>query len=146
MIRGLSDRVAGAILFALAIWFWWQAGSYAVAFGDPAGPSLFPRVVAVPMALFSLVLILRPDPDPVWLRWPAAARQGAALAILLVYPLMLRPLGFPAATFLAVLPLALLFGARVMPAVVTALAIAGGLFVIFDTLFGLPLPLGPLSG
>ena len=141
-----SDRVAGAILFALAVWYWWQAGAYQVAFGDVAGPSLFPRVVAVPFAALALLLVLRPDPDPVWLRWPAAARQAGALAVLVGYPLLIEPLGFPMATFLACLPLSLVLGATWLQATLAALAIALGLFFMFDGVFGLPLPPGPLLG
>jgi putative tricarboxylic transport membrane protein len=146
MTRGLSDRIAGAILLALAIWFWWQAANYRVAFGDWAGPSLFPRIVAVPLALFSLVLILRPDPNPSWFRWPAVARQAVALVVLFGYPQIIQPLGFPAATFLAVLPLAVLFGATWLQGVVAGLGISVSLYFIFDGFFGLPLPLGPLFG
>lgn len=146
MTRGWSDRIAGAILLALAVWFWWQAAEYRVTFGDPAGPSLFPRIVAVPLGLFSLVLILRPDPDPVWFRFPAVLRQAAALAVLSGYPMVLLPLGFPAATFLAVAILSVLFGAGWLPAVLTGLGLSAGIFVIFTSIFGLPLPVGPLFG
>ena len=142
----MSDRVAGAILFVLAVWYWWQAGAYSVAFGDPAGPSLFPRVVAVPFALLALALILRPDPDPVWFRWPAAAKQAGALVVLFGYPLLIVPVGYPIATFLAALPLALIFGASWLQGVLTALGLGFGLFFLFDAVFGLPLPTGPIFG
>lgn len=56
---------------------------------------------------------------------------------------MIEPLGFPAATFLAVMPMAMLFGARWLPAVITGLAMAVTLFILFDQIFGLPLPAGP---
>ena len=146
MTRRLSDRIAGAILFALALWYWWEAGSYAVSFGDPAGPSLFPRVVAVPLALLALVLIVRPDPDPVWLRWPAAARQVGAVVILFGYPMLIQPLGFPIATFVASLPLSLILGGRWLQATLASLGIALGLYFLFDGVFGLPLPPGPIFG
>lgn len=140
----LSDRLAGAILLALSCWFWWEAGSYKVPFGDVAGPSLFPRVVAVPAAVLSLWLILRPDPNPTWLRFPAVLKQAVALAALFGYPHLIAPLGFPAATFLAALPLALLFGASWLQGTLTALCLGLGLFLVFDRLFGLPLPPGPI--
>jgi putative tricarboxylic transport membrane protein len=142
----LSDRIAGAILLALAGWFWWQAGTYTVAFGDPAGPSLFPRVVAVPAALLSLWLLFRPDPNPTWFRFPAVLKQGVALVCLFAYPYLIVPLGFPAATFLAALPLSLLFGATWLQATITAACLGVGLFFTFDLLFNLPLPAGPFFG
>jgi putative tricarboxylic transport membrane protein len=144
--KGLSDRIAGAILFALALWFWWRAGTYTVAFGDPAGPSLFPRVIAVPLAVLSLWLVLRPDENPTWFRFPAVLKQGVALACLFAYPYLIVPLGFPIATFLAALPLSLLFGATWLQGTITAACLGVGLFFTFDLLFGLPLPAGPLFG
>lgn len=142
----LSDRVAGTILFVLAIWYWWQAGSYAVSFGDPAGPSLFPRVVAVPFAIFSLVLVFRPDPDPIWLRLPSAFKQIAAVIVLFAFPLLIEPLGYPVATFAACFPLALILGATWLQATLTSLATGAGLYFLFDGVFGLPLPAGPFFG
>lgn len=146
MTSRISDRIAGAILFALAVGYWWQAGTYTVSFGDPSGPSLFPRVVAVPFALLALMLLIRPDPDPTWFKWPAAARQFGALAVLFGYPLAIEPLGFPIATFAASLPLSLILGGTWLQATLTALALAVGLYFLFDGLFGLPLPPGPLFG
>ncbi len=146
MTSRLSDRIAGTILFVLAIWYWWQAGSYAVSFGDPAGPSLFPRVVAVPFALFALFLIVRPDPDPEWLRWPAAAKQIGALVVLFGYPMAIEPLGFPIATFVACLPLSMILGGSWLQATLASLGISVGLYFLFDGVFGLPLPPGPLFG
>ena len=142
----LSDRIAGTILLVVAVLYWWHAGSYAVSFGDPAGPSLFPRVVAVPFALLSLYLILRPDPDPVWFHWPQAARQGALLAVLLIYPLAIEPMGFPISTFLGTLLLSTILGATWLQAVLTGLCVGLGLFFLFDAFFGLPLPPGPIFG
>ena len=146
MTSHLSDRIAGTILFVLAVWYWWEAGSYAVSFGDPAGPSLFPRVVAVPFALFALFLVVRPDPDPVWLRWPAAAKQLGALVVLFGYPMLIVPLGFPIATMLACLPLSLILGGNWLQSTLVAVAIGFGLFFLFDGVFGLPLPTGPIFG
>lgn len=142
----LSDRIAGAILFALAVWYWWKAGSYQVDFGDPAGPSLFPRVVAVPFALFALIIMLRPDPNPIWLRWPTAAKQAGALVVLFGYPMAIQPLGFPIATVVACLPLSLILGGSLLQALLTSLAIGLGLYFLFDGIFGLPLPPGPIFG
>lgn len=142
----VGDRIAGAILLALAIWYWWEAGRYSVSFGDPAGPSFFPRLLAYPMGLFALVLIVKPDPDPVWFRWPHVMGQIATLAILVVYPLVIEPIGFPIATALAAALLARILGATWLQAVLSGLGMGLGLFLLFDGIFGLPLPTGPLFG
>lgn len=141
-----SDRIAGAIFLALAIWYWIEAGSYAVRFGDPAGPSFFPRLVAAPMGLFALFLILRPDTDPVWFRWPQVLSQAATLAILFAYPVAIEPLGFPLSTLIATTLLAKILGATWLQAVLLGAAMGFGLFFLFDAGFGLPLPAGPIFG
>lgn len=142
----LSDRIAGAILLALAIWYWIAAGGYVVAYGDPAGPSLFPRMVAVPLGLFAAFLIIKPDPDPVWFRWPHVWAQFAMLAVLIAYPFVLEPIGFPLSTSIAAGLLSRVLGGSWLQSVLTGLVIGFGLFFLFDGIFGLPLPMGPLFG
>ncbi len=141
--RRLSDRIAGVIILALAVWYWWIANGFRESFGDPVGPSAFPQMVAVPTALFALFMIVRPDPSPAWVRGWRLARQAGFLATLLAYPLLIEPLGFPASTLLGTAVLARLLGARWLAAVITGLVVGPGLYVIFDPLLGLPLPLGP---
>lgn len=146
MTARLSDRIAGTILLALAIWFFVQAGSYNVAFGDPAGPSLFPRAVAVPVGLLAVVLILRPDRDPMWFRWPNVGSQAATVVILFAYPALIEPVGFPLSTALAAALLARILGGGWLQSVLSGLLIGFGLFFMFDDGFGLPLPVGPIFG
>ena len=146
MTARLSDRIAGALLLALAVWYWIEAGSYTVEFGDPAGPSLFPRVVAVPTALLAAVLIVRPDPDPVWFRWPHVRGQIATVVILFAYPLLIEPMGFPLSTALGSALLARILGGSWLQSVISGLAMGFGLFFLFDRGFGLPLPTGPIFG
>lgn len=146
MSARLSDRLAGAIILALAIWYWIAAGTYTVTYGDPAGPSLFPRAIAVPMGLFAAFLIVRPDPDPVWVRWPHVLRQIGTLVILFAYPLLIEPLGFPLSTTIGALLLARILGGTWLQSVAGGLLMGFGLFFLFDAIFGLPLPTGPIFG
>lgn len=143
MTARLSDRIAGVIFVALALWYGSTAGDFSVSFGDPVGPALFPQLLAIPMGLLALVLIVRPDPDPVWFRGPAALRQGVLLAVLLGYPLAIEPLGFPLSTFLGTAFLARVLGGTWLQAAASGLVVGPGLFILFDVLLGLPLPLAP---
>ena len=142
----LSDRIAGAVILALAVWYGWTASSYQQSFSDPVGPSLFPQLVAVPLGLLALALIVRPDPDPTWLHGSHKLRQGATLLILVAYPALIEPLGFPLSTTLGALLLARVLGAGWLPSTLTGLVVGIGLFLTFDTLLGLPLPLEPALG
>lgn len=143
MTARLSDRIAGAILLALAVWYWIAAGGYAVSYGDPVGPAAFPRMLAVPLALFALFLIARPDPDPVWIHRSAATKQVITIGILLLYPLLIEPLGFPLSTAIGTAVMTRVLGAAWLPTIIFSIALGFGLFVLFDTLLGLPLPFEP---
>ena len=139
----VGDRLAGAVVLVAASWYWWEAGSLEVAFGDPVGPSAFPRLIAVPTVLFALALILRPDPDAGWWHGRQTLLQIAALAVLALFPPLIEPLGFPLASALGAGALAAILGAGPVAAIVTGVLTGPGLFVAFDTALGLPLPLWP---
>ena len=59
--------------------------------------------------------------------------------------LLLEPLGFPLATALGIMIMAWLLGAGLRAGLVSAITISLGLFVIFDQLLGLHLPMLPES-
>lgn len=142
----MSDRVAGGLLFLLAAWYFREAGEYQIDFGDPLGPSVFPRLLAVPIGVLALYMAVRPDPDP---RWPLGRRlvsQGAALAALVGYALLLAPLGFLLATAILAGALAAFLGARPVQAVVAGPATSLGCYALFDWLLDIPLPTGSVFG
>lgn len=139
----MTDRLVGLLLLALSIGYGVIAGSYQASFGDPLGPAAFPMIVAVPAAILSLAMALKPGPDAVWPSGRAFLAQGAALAILVGYALLLEPLGFPLATTLGVLLLARLIGASWVQGTLAGVALAALLFFVFDRLLDLPLPALP---
>lgn len=139
----MIDRIVGAAIFMIAASAFWIARDYEAAFGDPLGPAAFPCAVAVVMAVLSLGLIFRPDPNPEVQSATALMHQAATLAVLIGYVLALEPLGFPLSTALATSGLSLLFGARLWKAAVTGVVAGLALFTIFDRLLGLPLPFAP---
>lgn len=139
----MGDRILGLIILGLAIWYGWTAGSYQASFGDPLGPAAFPQMLAVPTALLAVFLILRPDPDPQWGVGGQALRQVATVAVLLAYAFFLEDLGFILATALGSIAMSRLLGAGWTKSSVSGVVMAVALFVLFDTLLGLPLPLYP---
>ena len=77
----MSDRIAGTLLFAFAVWFGYEATHFKIDFmADPIGPKAFPLILAVAMALISPFLIARPDEEP---HWPGA-RILITLAVVFV--------------------------------------------------------------
>jgi putative tricarboxylic transport membrane protein len=141
----VSDRLAGLALLALAIAYGVTASGYEAFIGDPLGPAVFPLVIAIPLGLFSLYLIVRPDPEPDWARGRPLLMQALSVITLLLYAYLLEPLGFVVSTFLAVVVLASLLGARPAQAGAAGGAIAVVLYVLFNNLLGLPLPAGLLG-
>ena len=141
----MSDRLTGLVLLLLAVAYGVTASGYEAMIGDPLGPAVFPIVLAIPLGLFAVYLVLRPDREPAWPRGPALRKQVLALVAFVAYAYLLEPLGFVVSTFLAVVVLGWLLGARLPEAGAAGVGIAVVLFVLFDTLLGLPLPAGVLG-
>ncbi|WP_099867087.1 tripartite tricarboxylate transporter TctB family protein [Pararhizobium haloflavum] len=139
----MTDRIVGCILLAIAIAYGITAGDYEARFGDPLGPAALPMMLAVPAALLSLALILKPDPDPAWVTGRPMLRQLAALVLLLGYAQFLETLGFLLATFIAVTLLGKLLRSTWLLSAASGAVMSVVLFVLFDQLLGLPLPLLP---
>lgn len=141
----MSDRLAGLFFVAFSIWYGYTARFYTQTFSDPLGPSAFPELLAFPLAAFGLYLVLRPDPDPEWVRGRPLLKQAGTIAVLAAYSFLIEPLGFVAATFVSTVLLAASLGARWLPAAASGVASSIGFYMLFDKLLELPLPAGPLA-
>lgn len=141
----MTDRLVGTLLLAIAVAFGLMARGLHVGFSDPLGPSAFPIVLAIPLALLSIYLIVRPDPSTTWITGQPLVRQLVSVAVLVSYSFVLEPLGFLLATFVALVLLGLMMGARLGRAALTAVVTSVALYILFDRLLGLPLPVGVLS-
>jgi len=142
----VSDRITGLLLAAFALWYGFTAGQYTAGFTDPLGPSAFPQLVSIPMGILALYLVLRPDAEPAWPRGAALLRQLAAIAVLVVYAMVLRQLGFIVVTLLAVLLLARLLGGSWGQSALAGVGLSVGLYLLFEFVLGLSLPEGRLFG
>jgi putative tricarboxylic transport membrane protein len=138
----VSDRLTGLALLALAVAYGIAASGYQAMIGDPLGPAVFPMALAIVLGGLSLYLIVRPDPEPDWPKLRALLKQVLTLVAFVAYAYLLEPLGFLVSTFVAVVVLGWLLGARLWQAGAAGVAIAAVLFVLFDTVLGLPLPAG----
>jgi len=138
-----ADRALGALLVALGALAAWSAQSLEVAFAaDPLGPRGFPTVVAGVLAACGALLVLRPAPGG-FERPERLAAPPLLVGAMVAYALLLEPTGFLAATAGLAACVALLFGARPLPAVAVGAATSLALWLLFDRLLDLPLPKGP---
>ena len=140
----MSDRVFGFIGLLLAAFYAWQATVIELSFiSDPVGPKAFPFVIAIILALSSLVFILKPDPAP---DWPAAGRIfeiAISVAVMVAYAQALPLVGFVLSTAVAASFLSWRLGAAPLRAVPAGIAIAVGIYIIFHLILGLSLARGP---
>ncbi len=150
----IHDSLNGILLLAFAIAVYWHTLGFPEIPGDPVGPALFPRVIAVGMGLCGLVLIVRGvlahargwGEVPDWIRRPGLA--GAFLLVvggLLVAYLFLDRLGFLVVAPLLLLALMLALRVRAVFAIPVAIGASLLIHTIFYKGLGVPLPWGLLE-
>ena len=136
-----ADRILGIVLLGLAAFIAVQAMQLHVPFSyDPLGPKAFPIGLSILLAVLSLVLVIRPGANAEWPRGVLLLKILAVLGALLVYALLFTRLGYLPATTLVVLVLSLLFGAPWGKAMISAVLVALGSYLLFTEAMGIPLP------
>ncbi|GBO83399.1 tripartite tricarboxylate transporter TctB family protein [Marinobacter salsuginis] len=146
-MTSLGDRILGLGLLVLAVAYGWAAQQWPEPFGgaETVGPETFPTMLAVVLVAGSLYLMIKPDPDAQWPIGKSAFELMVSLVVLVVYTLLLEPLGFVIATTLAVGTLSWRMGAAPKPAFLTGLLSAVVVFVLFNYGLSLSLPAGLLE-
>ncbi|WP_104203610.1 tripartite tricarboxylate transporter TctB family protein [Billgrantia saliphila] len=142
-----NDRIFGVLLLVLAVAYGWGASQFPEPFGgsEAIGPETFPYLLAVVLALSSLYLIVRPDPDNAWPWSRTGVELIIAVVVLVFYAMLLQPLGFILSTTLAVGTLCWRMGARPLNAYLVGAASGVVVFLLFNFALDLSLPLGLLS-
>ncbi|PPK53098.1 tripartite tricarboxylate transporter TctB family protein [Marinobacter persicus] len=146
-MTGLGDRILGLGLLVLAVAYGWVAQQWPEPFGgaEGVGPETFPTILAVVLVAGSIYLMIKPDPDAEWPLGKPALELVVSVVVLLVYALLLEPLGFIIATTLAVGTLSWRMGATPTRAFVSGLLSAVLVFVLFNYGLSLSLPAGLLE-
>jgi len=140
----LSWLTACAVLAVFA-WQYQTAFSY-----EPVGPRAYPLLILGLTAIGLIYLTIRPthlskghDDHP--LDNPTLRKIGLCILMLLAYAALFEPLGLIVSSSLVGIGLAMLYGAPWKPAVLVSLGLAIGLYLLFDKVLDVPLPLGLLS-
>lgn len=146
-MTSLGDRMLGLGLLVLAVAYGWAAQQWPEPFGgaEAVGPETFPTILSLVLAAGSLYLMIRPDPDAQWPLGKSALELVVSVLVLVVYALLLEPLGFVIATTLAVGTLSWRMGADPRRAFATGLGSAVVVFVLFNYGLSLSLPAGLLE-
>ncbi|MBI6548679.1 tripartite tricarboxylate transporter TctB family protein [Xenorhabdus lircayensis] len=139
----MSDRIFAAIwlvLCGIGLVIGWKIHSeYSY---EPLGPRPFPIAIISLMAFCALLLLFK-KPDSI--QWPTLQvlrRLVLLIASLTLYAWSFEWLGFPLATTLLTISVALLFNATLPAAVISGIFLGLSLFFAFDRLLGVTLPVG----
>jgi len=145
-VTTLRDRFPGLVVGALGAAAIWGARSFPTPPGQAYGPAMFPTIMGIGLIACAAMIALRPvpppfeEPDAPGGRWAALAYALAPVVVLLLF----ETVGWPLICAPLVAGLALLAGARVVPAALTGLGMAVFTWIVFAMVLRVPLPRGPL--
>ncbi|WP_251979033.1 tripartite tricarboxylate transporter TctB family protein [Salinicola avicenniae] len=139
-----NDRIFGLVMLVVAIAYYYGATQFPAPFGgaEAVGPETFPKLLAIVLGICSLYMMVKPDPDNAWPVARTFAELGIAIVALIVYALLMEPLGFILSTTLAVGTLCWRMGAKPLRGYLTGLVSGVVVFLLFTYGLELPLPLG----
>lgn len=139
-----AERIFSGLLLAAALFLLFLAWGYTAPIAyDPIGPRPYPVLVLSLLAVCLFYLMLRRNGGAALDITPLIRNKLLmCLAAMLAYALLFELLGFPLATALMVFAVGKLFGGKTVPCLVTAAALGGGLYLLFDRLLDVTLPLG----
>lgn len=142
-----KDIIVIGVLLALATWIWFYSGQFPNLPEGYPGPGLFPRVIALGLALIALALLvkgfishpltdnqqLEPDPEK------SLLRLGFGAILMILFPLASPLLGFMGALLVVGVLMGLVLQVRWWKALLTASVTTAGLYLIFVKLLSVPL-------
>lgn len=133
-----SDRIFGLVTLITAVAYIAAATQIQTNFfSGQYLPKLFPFMIGTVAALSALVMIFKPDPEPEWPASRAWKNMAIAVAVLALYSIFLKPLGFILPTAFAAGIVSYQISPRKLPALFSGVGLSLGLFVLFKFLLGL---------
>lgn len=145
------QRLFAAALLAVCVALAVMAWPYQAAFSyEPVGPRAYPLLLLTLMGIALVYMIARPalvvhTEDEPALDRHSLLKIGACIGLLLLFAGLFEPLGFILSALVVGIPMARLYGGRWVPTLVVIPLAAVGLYLLFDRLMDVPLPLGLLD-
>ncbi|WP_047678499.1 MULTISPECIES: tripartite tricarboxylate transporter TctB family protein [Xenorhabdus] len=141
----MSDHIFAAIWLVLCgiglVIGWGIHSEYSY---EPLGPRPFPIAIISLMALCALLLLFKKTEITQWPVPQVLRRLLLLMVSLLFYAGTFEWLGFPLATTLLTISIALLFNASLLAAIISGVSLGISLFFVFDRLLDVTLPIGSL--
>jgi len=147
----LLQRIFASLLLLVCLGLALMAWPYQAAFSyEPVGPRAFPLLMLGLMGLALLYMVFRPAPikhseDEPPLDRETLTKISICVVLLLIFAGLFEPLGFILSSILIGIPMARLYDGRWVPSAVVTTLMAIGLYVLFDRVMDVPLPLGLLD-
>lgn len=117
---------------------------------EPVGPRAFPLLMLSLLSAGLVYLLIKPTPihrdeNEPEMDKHSMRKVGLCVALLLAFALLFEPLGFIPSSALAGACLARLYQASWRSGLIAGLGLSVGLYLLFDKLLDVPLPLGLLK-
>lgn len=144
----MSDRLFAILWLAVMAGMAWIGWKIEAPFSyEPIGPKAYPLLLCGLMAACAVWLAFKPDAEADWpVGRPLQVKVASLLGIVFAWALLFQPLGFIASTILASAAIGRLFDAPWGKNAAAALVSGVGLYLFFDRLLDVVLPLGRLWG
>lgn len=145
--RGLkSDQLSGLMLFALALFVWWENRAYPVGTLQEPGPGYMPLLLTIFLGAIGLLIALwgGKSATVASLQWPEATRAVVILAACGVATFALERIGYRI-TMVALLVffLGVIERRRTIPVALVSLGFAFASYYLIGDLLHVPLPRSP---
>ena len=147
----LVQRIFASMLLLACASLVLMAWPYQAPFSyEPIGPRAFPLLMLGLMGMGLIYMVFRPSPIKHSEEDPPLDREtlhkiGRCVVLLLVFAGLFEPLGFILSSILIGIPMARLYGGRWLPSAVIISLMSIGLYLLFDKVMDVPLPLGLLD-
>ena len=140
----MIDRLFGIFLLFLGLYFIWGGNQLVVSFSyDPLGPKFFPIAAGIMLSILAVFVIINAK-HASFPAFNTMIKTGLIVVLLVIYQLTFNVLGFLLSTGILVFFLSRIFAGKPSQALSAAVGISITVYIIFNTLLEVPLPVGTI--
>jgi len=143
----INDRVFGMLMLILAVVYGLEATKFPEPFGgvESVGPETFPIILSFLLGISAVYMMLRPDPDQAWPVKSMLIELGTTALSILIFAWAIEIVGFILAAFAVVSYLCWRMGTKPLNSAITGVVSSVSIFLLFNNVLELALPLGLLE-
>ncbi|TBR42439.1 tripartite tricarboxylate transporter TctB family protein [Marinomonas agarivorans] len=143
----INDRVFGLLMLILAVIYGVEATKFPEPFGgsESVGPETFPIILSFILGVSAIYMMLRPDPDQAWPVKSMLIELGITALVILLFAWAIEYIGFILSAFAMVSYLCWRMGANPTKSAIIGSVSSVSIFLLFNNVLELALPLGLLE-